>query len=565
MASVEIWNVLRDVVVLLTAALALGLIFERLRQSSIVGCLVAGILAGPSQLGLVHDRDTMQAMAEIGVALLLFTIGLETSWRQFRSLGKTATIGGALQVILTVGISAMVILALGQPVQAAVIYGAIIAMSSTATVVRSLQDRHELDSDHGRASLGVLLLQDAAVVPLVLIAEFLGDQAQVADAIMKFGFAGIRAAVLVFGLIAIGSFLMPRILTAAAVARNRDLSVILPLGSCMAATWAAHGLGLSPALGAFAAGVILADSPLATQMRADVAPFRIVFVSLFFAAMGMLADLRWLIDPQHAVLVAWLLAAVIVGKASLIWLVIRATGRSSTTGLATGLCLAQIGEFSFVMAAIGLRNGVLSEDGFQLVISTSLLSLILTPTLVGISRRLADRVTLPAEARTRSLPAEDRHIERVVIVVGYGPAGREIVGALKENHVAPIVIDTNPRTVQAARLDGCRAEVGDASRPEVLLHAGLLNAAGIAVTIPDHRSAVHIIRQCRIHADDIPVVVRSRYNVHAKELERAGGTVIVDEEDTVGRLMGWRIIRAVTDRLSSSPGGEVVVQEEAMP
>lgn len=559
----ESWHLLQDIVVLLSAALVLGIVFERVGQSAIVGCMVAGTLVGPGFFRLVTEEASIQGISEIGVALLLFTIGLENSWRRFRSLGSVAIGGGILQIIVTMGLVFAATLVAGFPANEAIILGAVVAMSSTATVIRSLEERSETDSEHGRAATGILILQDAAVVPLVLLTEFMGEGGSVEGIAREAGIAAFKGALLVFILIAVGGFIMPRLVAAAALAKNRDLPVILAVTACLAAAWAAHDLGLSPALGAFAAGMILADSPLAVQMRADVAAIRIIFVSIFFAAIGMLADLEWMLVPMNLARTALLVAAILVGKALIIWLIVRLLRSSSRVGLAAGVCLAQIGEFSFVLAASGRENGVIDDDRFQLIITASLVTLMLTPTLVKHARGITRLVT--RDAPTVPTRADAARAERLVIVIGYGPAGREVIQSLKENGFHPRLIDHNPRTVGHARAAGIDAITADAASQEVLHHCGIDHALGVAIAIPDVRAASMIVTLCRRLHSDIPVVVRCRYSIHVHELETAGAHVVVDEEDTVGRLLGWKVVRAATDRLPTPPEAQVIIQEEAMP
>lgn len=529
------WHVLRDIVVLLAAAMALGLVFERFKLSAMLGYLVAGLVLGPSALRLVGD-ETMGIASEAGIAMLLFTIGLETSWRRFRALGSQAIGGGIVQVACTAGVVALAAAALGIDWRIGLVLGLCVSMSSTATVLQSLAERGEQDSLHGRAALGVLLLQDAAVVPAVLLTGLLAKGGTLADLVKGLSTAAVNGLLLIVVLIFVCGRLMPRILTAAALARSRELPILLAVVSCLGAAVAAHAAGLSAAMGAFVAGMILADSPMATQMRADVGPLRAVLVTLFFASVGMQADLHWLASWPNAALVLTLVAMVIVVKTAITAGALRLFGASRATAAAGGLCLAQIGEFSFVLADEAHDSMLFSDDVFQAVATTTLITLLLTPLLVRGARRFA-RVAARGERVALIGPAvgDEPH----VLLVGYGPAGREVVQQLRDAELPVTLLETNPRSVEAAKADGLRAFVGDASRFEVLEHAGLRAALVVVIAIPDHVSAAQIIAELRAHRPHVPIIARARYHQHAQRLRLGTEETIVDEEEAVGRLLGF--------------------------
>lgn len=543
------WNVLRDIVILLAAALAIGLVFERFRLSAMLGYLIAGVILGQSAFGIVGD-DTLGIAAEVGVAMLLFTIGLETSWSRFRALGKLALGGGLAQILLTV----LIVLGAGMLLRVdwriALVLGLCVSMSSTATVLQALTDRGEQDSLHGRAALGVLLLQDAAVVPAVLLTSLVGKGGTLEEMFRGLSLAAGKALLLVIVLIFAGARLMPRLITAAALARSRELPILLAVVSCLGATLAAHAAGLSAAMGAFLAGIILADSPLATQMRSDIGPLRAVLVTLFFASVGMEAHLGWLMTWTNATLVATLVAMVIVVKTAVTAGSLRSFGASRATAAAAGLCLAQIGEFSFVLAHESRSSGLFGPDAFQAIATTTLLTLLLTPLLVGSARRFA-RIAARGERAALVGPAVG--VEPHVLLVGYGPAGREVAAQLREAEIDVTLLDASPRSVEAAKADGLRGFVGDASRAEVLEHAGLHSALVVVIAIPDHVGAAQIIAELRARRPHVPVVARARYHKHAQRMRLGPEETIVDEEEAVGRLLGFEAYLAAD---SARKGGE---------
>jgi len=535
MQSVESWVVIKDIVVVLSAALAFGLVFERFGVSAMLGYLVAGTVIGASGFELVAQESVTLA-AEIGVALLLFTIGLETSWSRFRAIGAVAAGGGTLQIIATTAVVAGGALLFGEDWRVAVVVGFAVSLSSTATVIQSLQARGEQDSLHGRASLGVLLLQDGAVVPLVLLTSFLGQGGTITEMLQGVSLAAGRAFLLVVVLIFIGARLMPRLLTATALARSRELPILLAVVSCLAATYAAHSAGLSAALGAFVAGMILADSPLAVQIRSDVGPLRAILVTLFFASVGMQADLNWLITGTNWLLVFGLVATVVVVKAVIVTGVLSLFGAARTTAVATGLCLSQIGEFSFVLASEARGSGLFSERVFQAVAAATLVTLLITPILVSNARRLARRITGPDSTPLSGPRADD---SPHVLLVGYGPAALEAIDQLRDAELSVTVVDTNPRLIESAVGAGHRGYVGDAARPEVLEHAGLHSALAVVITVPDHIQARQIIAEVRALRPHVTVITRARYHRFADGLRFGPEETVVDEEEAVGRLLGF--------------------------
>jgi len=542
----DFWSTLQDVVTLLAAALVLGVVFERLKQSAILGYLLAGTLLGPGALNLIHNSSALSPLADLGVALLLFTIGLEFSWNRLRQLGALAIRGGSLQVILTAGLAMIAARACGLGLRPALAIGAMIATSSTASVLRMLVERAEMDSVHGRMSLGILLLQDIAIVPLVLLVTTLGQPGPAGRVLLNLGQAAALAGLFAVGLYLVSNFLLPRLLHATATSRNRELPILLAIATCLAAAWAAHALDLSPALGAFGAGMLLAESPYATQLRADVGALKTLFVTLFFASIGTLTDLRWI--AAHGLSVAGLVAAIVLGKTLVIWLVALRFKSTHRHALATGICLAQVGEFAFVLAQIAWSSNLIAGDTFRLMVSATVATLLLTPYLVTIapefSRRVERRLTglNLASLETTIPPAVRDKLRGHVIVIGFGPAGQGVIEALAGSGIPVLLVELNPRTVALARQAGIQAEVGDATQEEILRHFEVTSARAVVVTVPDHRTAALMIRLVKGLVPHLPVIVRARYHAYAEELRAAGAHVLVDEEQEIGHRLGLEVM-----------------------
>ncbi len=321
---------------------------------------------------------------------------------------------------------------------------------------------------------------------------------------------------------------------------NRELPILLAVVMALGSAWLSKELGLSPALGAFLAGVIIGESPLATQIRADVGALKTLFMTLFFSSIGMLADLGWM--GRHLPLLLAVTAAVIVGKTLIVWLVGRRLGMAHRHAIAAGLCLAQLGEFSFVIASQGTQ--MLSESAFKLLVSVTLATLLVTPYLIRYGPALGAAVESVLRRRgwlrggVKDEPAgQEATLSDHVIVIGFGPAGREVAEALEGQSVTVVVIDLNVRSVMEARNHGRRALVGDAAQAEVLQHAQVSSAREVVVTLPDHRAAIAAVQQVRALAPQARIIARARYNLYAEQIATAGAHVVVAEETSVGQAL----------------------------
>jgi CPA2 family monovalent cation:H+ antiporter-2 len=546
MDPLDLWSVLFDILLLLSTALALGIVCEWLRQSPILGYLAAGTLMGPNALQYISSADEVSALAELGVAMLLFTIGLEFSWHRLRRLGIAALGGGTAQVVVTMGLGAAVALLLGMTTRTALVIGAIVALSSTACVLRLLVSRAEIESIHGRHALGILLVQDVAVVPLVLLVSVLGGEGTIGQV----GIAAVKALGGALGLVLLLSVLIkwvvPLVLRSDSMQRNRDLPILLAIVTGLGSAWGSHRLGLSPALGAFVAGMLLATSPFSTQVRADIASIRTLLVTLFFSSIGMLGDPLWFVQNLPAVLT--LVAALILGKACIVWVILRLFRLSHANALATGLCLGQVGEFSFVLAAAS-RGTLIDDNLFALVISATITTLFLTPYLVAFGPRLSvvivsrlHRIRLinrvvDAGAADQPLPGS------FLIIIGFGPAGQVVGQALEPRAGRVSVIDLNPAMIQRAHQLGMKGHIGDAMHADMLEHAGLTSATAVVVTIPDPASALVIVELIRSIAPDVYIIARARYHRFLAELQAGGAHEVIDEERLVGARLATRLRR----------------------
>ncbi len=550
---VDLWTALLDVLILLATAMLLGALCERLKQSAILGYLLAGTLLGPNALDWMPNHKAVATIAELGVALLLFTIGLEFSWRRLRNIGPIALAGGTIQVLLTGGLTAGICMTLGLDGSAALSIGAMVALSSTACVLRLLVNRAEVDGVHGRNALGILLLQDIAVVPLVIVVTALGSEASDSPAQIgwEIGRAAGWAALLMAALFVVLNYLVPLLLGAKAAAKNRDLPILLAIVTAVGAAWASHKLGLSPALGAFIAGLLLAESPFSTQVRADIASVRTLFVTLFFSSIGMLSNPAWVLE--NWALVAAVVAAIVLGKTVVISGVARLFRFSPGHAIATGICLAQVGEFSIVLAEVARHGQLIDADLFALIVAATIGTLFITPYLVALAPRAAMLVGKFTAPKTRLLhplnetPGQpDAGLSGRIVIVGFGPAGRRIAEALMSKYKSRlVVVELNTKSADIARSYGLRTYIGDATHAQMLEHLHVGAARAVAVTLPDPAAARQVIEQIRSLAPDTAIVARARYHVYRWELMLAGAPVVVDEEEQVGLRMASAIRRTL--------------------
>lgn len=534
------WNLLIDLMAILAGAFLFGAVLERFRQPAVLGYILAGVLLGPGAIGIVQSVDAVSDLAEVGVALLLFSIGLEFSWSHVLTLGRVGLLGGSLQVGLTLAATFGIASALGLDPKSGLALGAIIALSSTVVVLKALKDQGDLDATFGRAATGVLILQDLAFVPLVVLISLLGSEIDPSRATP----AGTLLAQAVLALIVLAMVVLafvPRLFRSRSIARNRELPILLAITSCMGAAWLAHTAGLSAAIGAFLAGVLLSETPYAAQIRADVGPLKTVFATLFFASVGMLANPVWI--KENFGLVVAITLSVGVGKAMVAFVAMRLVRVPRISAIATGLSLAQIGELSFVLLQLADNQGVLAPEWVKAATSASVLTLVCTPLVVGAAPEFARwwaRRFVPVRKLARE-EAEARRADEALhghlVVVGFGEAGRAAAEDLHANGYDVLVLETDRKLLGAVEDLGCHALLGDATQRDILEDARLPRARGVVVAVSDHRTAALIVTEARQLAPSVPIIARARYHVFLNQIVKAGADQAVDEETLVGRRL----------------------------
>lgn len=536
------WQLLTDIGILLGSSLLLGAIAIRLKLSPIIGYLIAGmVLGGPGSLQLIKSPLEIEGIAELGVSLLLFSLGLEFSWDKIKSLPLKIIRGGALQILLTPLFFLAVSSLCGLDIKIAILAGLIFTLSSTATVLRTFNDLAEIDSQHGRNSTAVLLLQDIAVIPFTMIVSFISVHNAVANEFQNNFLFTIGAAVLlVLGLCVFLNKIAGPALSLFSLNNNREMAILLAIIISIGSAWTAYQIGISPSIGAFIAGMLLGSSSFATQITADIAPLRILFLTLFFGSAGMLADPVWVFN--NFALVILLSVAVILSKTLISSVIFSLSGHSIAISVASAVSIAQIGEFAFVLSNIAKDSSLLSNDWSQLVVSITIVSLFFTPFMIKFAPRIGLKVQqlLNNKKSGKVFDAEVLSSNPArIYVIGYGPAGREVTRQLKDSYPDEIAImDLTKDSLDSAELEGFKTYIGDVRQLDVLQHSGLELANLVIITIPSYDAVVTTIDNIKRLAPTAHIIVRSRYQIYEQSFHEAGAHEIVNEEFTVGEKLG---------------------------
>lgn len=525
-----------DLLIIILAALPVAYLCLRLKLPLLVGLMLTGIAIGPYGLGFVSQLEGIELLAEIGVMLLLFTIGLEFSVRKLVEMKRLVLIGGGLQVIITIGATIAISTAFGRTVTQSIFFGFLIALSSTAIVLKEYVDRSEVDSPHGRVAIGILLFQDIAVVLMLLIIPTLAGQDIVSftQIIIDLGVSLIAMVLIVLG----AWLVIPRFLKQVIKMKSPEVFLLTIVLMALGMSWLTAHFGMSLALGAFIAGVVLADTDYSHQATADILPFRDVFNSLFFVSIGMLLSLSSLAANIGFVLL--LVIGLMVGKALIVWGIVRLLRYPQRVSAMAALGLAQIGEFSFVLAKSGRGPGLLPDGDYQNFLAASVISMITTPFLIAfaptfgsfVQRFLRDGGCEEIE----NCEEDDIHLtssgglQQHVIIVGYGLNGRNLARVLRSVGVPYVILELNAEEVRRAKAKGEKINFGDATRREVLRHAGIEKAWSLVLAMSDARAAQLTVKQARRLNKDMHIIVRTRYVSQITELLKVGADEVIPEE-----------------------------------
>jgi CPA2 family monovalent cation:H+ antiporter-2 len=539
---------LDELAVIAGLGVVVAVVLATLRLPTVAGLLVAGALAGPFGFRLIHSTAAIEVLAEIGVVLLLFTIGLEFSLTRLRRIFKQVAIGGSIQVGLTIAAVWALGSAFGRPSGLSLFYGFVFALSSTAIVLRALSERNELDAPHGRFIVGALIFQDLCVVPMVLIVPLLGNAGTGGNAGLHIAIALAKATAVVVATVVVSRVVVPRALAWVDASRSREVFLLAVLALCIGTAWLTSMAGLSLALGAFLGGMVVADTEFGHRALGDVLPLRDAFVSIFFISLGMLFDYRAVLESP--VLFAVLLAGFVLGKGALATLAAAAMRFPARAAWLAGVGLAQFGEFGFVLTRLGQDSGIITAGDSRRLLAAGVVSMFCTPVLVRIAPHFSagERLLAPLERLLGArgideLPAEHEVRHGHVIIVGYGVAGRLVARALERCGVPYLVLELNAETVRTARAEGLPVYYGDATSMEAVSHAGIARARALVLVMNDPIAAVRVVDAVKRAAPEIPLLIRSRYLLDQKKLLALGATDVVAEEVESGVEMLARLLR----------------------
>jgi CPA2 family monovalent cation:H+ antiporter-2 len=527
------------------------LLLARLRLPTVAGLLFAGALVGPYGFGLVRSIHTIEVLAEIGVVLLLFTIGLEFSLDRLKSIFRQVALGGIMQVVGTAAATMAIAVALGEPLGRSIFYGFVFAMSSTAIVLRALTERRELDAPHGRFIVGTLIFQDLCVVPMVLIVPLLGSSADAGAAGAQIGWALGKAALVVVATVVIARVVVPRVLAWVDASRSREVFVLAVIGLCIGTAWLTSLAGLSFALGAFLGGMVVADTEYGHRAMSDMLPLRDTFMSVFFVSLGMFFDVRVVVEQP--LLIALLLFGFLFAKGFLATLAAQIMRFPARVAWLAGVGLAQFGEFGFVLARIGESSGVVDAEALRPLFAAGIASMFLTPVLVRAAPHVTagERLIAPLERLlgARGIDEDDTESSHTmsdhVVIIGFGVAGKLVARALAASGVPYVVLEINAETVRAARAAQQSVFYGDATSVEALGHAHAERARAIILLINDPSAAQRVVDAARRAAPGVPILMRTHYLVEREALQRMGATDVVAEEVEGGIELLARLLRTL--------------------
>lgn len=562
------------VTLILLLAVLVVVVFRRLKIPPIIGYLVVGIVVGPHGLTWVQDRGDIHELADFGVVFLMFTIGLEFSLTKLIRMKHLVFGLGSAQVFLTTLITSVIGSLLGMGWPQAIVVGCIVAMSSTAIVSKQLSDQHELSTPYGNNAISILLFQDISVIPFfILIASLAGrDQAFALPLVWA-----LLKTLLAFVLILFaGKWIMRPLFREIAAQHSLELFTLSALLVTLGASWLTYRLGLSLALGAFLAGIMLGETEFRHQIEATIRPFRDILLGIFFVGVGMLFNIRGL--PELWFWILLLLSALVVLKAILITFLSVLTRVGHKNAIRTGLALAQGGEFSFALLTFALSNKVLPDQYSQVVLGALLFSMALAPLIIRYNGAIADFMLPETKKNPPKVKAKEaiepqlRHLKHHVILCGYGHVGQNIARMLENENLPYIAIDLDLQRVDAAKLAGYPVIYGDSTLYGILTACGIKSASAAVITFDDFSAASKILQQVRLHKIEIPIFVRSRNDSNLEALQSLGATEVIPASLEASLMLGSHLLAAlqvpiprITDQLDHIRKNRYQLFQEIIP
>lgn len=523
-------GLIRDLAVVWLTALVAGAICTRIRTPPMVGYIAAGVFLGPFGAGLIGNVEHIRVLSEMGVALLLFALGVELSLKHIFASAHRTVVAGLLQVILTVVIAGIFASTLGITVgwKSAMVFGFMTALSSTALVTKLIVDRGEAETSHANMLISILLLQDLCLIPVVALLPTLNGAG---DSIAALAWALGKAALLVIVVVFGATWFTPRLLNAVVKANSRELFILTVISLCLVVALLGHHLGLSLALGAFLAGITVSERPYGQQVLADIMPLRDLFATLFFVSVGLLLQPNFI--AANLGMVAAFVTLITIGKAAIAWVALSVATKAKWTAALTSVGLAQVGEFSFVLATLATAQGLISDSAYNLFFAGAVISLFLSPALIAMAPKLlmpfmsAQKGTTP---EILSEPEAGTALSGHVVLCGFGRMGRHVGLSLASYGIPLVVVEVSPEAADELRTMGIPHVYGDAFSPMVLARAGAARAACVIMAIPDPVVTLNAIDYVRTHNTEAKVIVRAHHLEDADALRVAGASAIVQPE-----------------------------------
>ena len=535
----------KDILIIFGLSIVVLLIGSYLKVPPVVGFLITGLLAGPHGFGLVAHLEDVEMLAQIGILLLLFGIGMEFSIKRLIQMKRLFFWGGALQVGLSVAVCYLAAITAGRTSGEALFLGFLISLSSTAVVLRLLDEKGEAGSPHGRLSLAILIFQDLVAIPMILMTPFLGQSADTGQEWFLIAnlLKGIAILVVVFFC---AERVVPRLLFFVAKTKNKELFLVSVFSLCFGVAWLTSHLGLSLTIGAFLAGLIISESEYSNEAVGHVFPFQALFISFFFVSIGMLLDLEFFFRQPFKVLS---MAAIILGvKAFIGGATALLLGFPIRTAVLTGIAISQIGEFSFVLAKTGIPYGLASGDEYQLFLAVSLITLAISPVFINLAPQIANLFTslpFPEKFRTGMNQTEDTtaSLKEHILIIGFGISGRNLARSSKWAGIPYLILEMNPETVKEEKRKGEPIYFGDASHPSVLEHVQIKNARAVAILVNDPLAARRIVKNARDANPHVYIIIRTRYLQEMQMMQQLGADEVIPDEFGTSIEIFSRVLR----------------------
>lgn len=543
---------LKEIVIVLGISIVIILAFQKLKLPSILGFLFAGIIVGPSAFNLLSSSHEVELLSEIGIIFLLFIIGIELSFSGLMKIKKTVFVGGGLQVAGTILITALVAMALGIQINTAVFIGFLISLSSTAIVLKMLQERGEIESPHGRIALGILIFQDIIVVPMMLLTPILaGKSENIGETLLILLVKLIGVGVVVFLL---QKYIVPFIFKLVVKSKNRELFILTTIVFCFGVAWLTSSVGLSLALGAFFAGLIISESEYSHQATANVLPFREIFISFFFISVGSLLDIKFFINNVFYILLFVL--AVLVIKMLITGLVALLLKNQPRSVFMSAFSIFQVGEFSLLLSTVGVQNDLLPDALYQYFLAVSIITMALTPFVLQKSHDMSNyilKAAIPKRVRKRmnkrKIDSSSQEIDQLhdwrdhVVIVGYGINGQNISRVTSHIDIPYVIVDMDYEAIEMAKQKEQPIVFGDASDPEILKHINIQKARVVVIAISDPNATKKIISSVRLFSQTVYIIVRTRYVKEIEENMKVGADEVIPEEFETSIEIFTRVLR----------------------